>query len=947
MAHDNCLGGLTRCRGARTSVDCQVCRPWRSVANTRRAFLAACLYVCESSKRFSLIAGAGSSSAVSPNSRRRTSRQLDPPARWTQLSQTELSEPNGRGGGANAPTARSIAGSLSERPHSGTNAIAQKPAAKTPALPPPPPVPKSYRLSYSAAAIPDLDQLSGMVPAVSLDDILSGKPVPPNLTTGTPGDSDGSNTIASTSAELSNALAARVSQPIPDRHNLTSLRRRALRPWDRPTVYREVVVPASQLDPEPAPATLPPALAPAKHPGPASRPAPAAARHESSTVQMPAAANNSELLSTSTPSPLLVGTYEGPADQTGPLLQNDPPAGPLVVPAVRQAEALTPELESSMTPMTAATAKPGVSARPTTGGSRDLLPRPVRAQPGGSSASFTPQPSVPSGPQAGTLGSTPALPASPMALASLNLGGTAPLLNTTCTAAAVEPVTELVVRSTRAPRAARVRSKEWLAARQAVEAAAAAVPASSGTAGSGAAWDKNHRRDADGNRVTQPAYPGAGNSGQAADPEAVWGPSRIVAAASSTSRRIVAGSAAPEIQPEVVSEPRRVLVLHEAPLRDAFEAATAAPFPLPSRQQLPDAVVDRHSWRLHAAVLFPHMYDADWHSCLFDFLFELWPEVGRAHVTAAGSSGSRRLLLTSEVELTEALAADAAGVAAPTPLTPPPSPARVQRAAQLLEDAYTFVARCFSSADFAIRSAAVVSVLDCLGDHDELVENLALRLPPLMVQRLLVPLAPRFQPPWVVEEWLNAVADAYPDYVPVATVPRRWQELMEQLAAAEVVHPGGGLGVVHAVLEFAEEGSRRCQRPVPCEEASTSPRAEGHAETPLSPRQHQRTRAHTPESSAAGILNTAEPSGDGNSGGCAADGVNGGKAAAMGSHAGDLNKKSGTRRRQESNGTRSKMKGPGTPDSGGSPFVGEQTQQRRRGRRKAASATSDMHNLHG
>ncbi|GLI67348.1 hypothetical protein VaNZ11_011424, partial [Volvox africanus] len=558
------------------------------------------------------------------------------------------------------------------------------------------------------------------------------------------------------------------------------------------------------------------------------------------------------------------------------LLQDETPAGPLVVPAVRLAAG--PAVVPPVAPSTAATAatapapavavavvanggasgyplataQAGTSPPLTTGTLRDLLPRPVRAQPDQSSASYSPQPSRPSEPRAEELGATPALPSSPGGPAGLTLlefGGPAPLMSSTCTSstAVMEPATELVARSTRTPRAVRVHSEEWLAARQAVEAADAAVPASSGAAGNGAAWNQPHRRDAAASRVTQSAFVGVENSGQAAVPEAVWGPSRALAAARSTSGTTVGGSALSEIQAESVSEPRGVLVLHEAPLRDALEAATAASFPLPSRKQLQDIAIDRHSWRLHAAVLFPDLYDADWHSCLFDFLFEIWPEVGRAHVTGGGSSGTRRLLFTREVELTEVLAVDAAGVAASAPPAPSPSPARVQRATRLLEDAYAFAARCFSSMDFAVRSAVVVSALDCMGDHDELVEHLALRLPTLMVQRLLVPLVPHFQPPWVVEEWLGAVADAYPDYVPVATVPRRWQELMERLAAAEVVHPGGGRGVVHAVLEFAEEGARNGQRPVARQEASKRPRAEGHAERLRGPRQHQRTRANTSE----------------------------------------------------------------------------------------------------
>ncbi|KXZ54821.1 hypothetical protein GPECTOR_4g892 [Gonium pectorale] len=285
----------------------------------------------------------------------------------------------------------------------------------------------------------------------------------------------------------------------------------------------------------------------------------------------------------------------------------------------------------------------------------------------------------------------------------------------------------VVVRSTRAPRAQRVRSQEWVAAVQDATAQADPPP--------------------------PPAEP----------PTAA------------------------------AMGPRGVLVLAEAPLRAALDAAAAdgAPTPL-ALEDLP-ATVDRHSWCLHAAALFPQLYDPEWHGCLFDFLFEMWLEVGKATAVASGDPG-RRLLLTTDAELA-AVVAEATGqpldarlapAAAAAPQPQPPTGDRRRRAGAFVEAAYGFVERCAASPDFAVRSALAVSVLDCMDDHDLLLGQMAARLPAPLVQRVVTPLVGRFQPEWVVEEWRDAMAEAHPGYQLVATVPRRWAELMDRLADAQV-----------------------------------------------------------------------------------------------------------------------------------------------------------------
>ncbi|KAG2490873.1 hypothetical protein HYH03_010791 [Edaphochlamys debaryana] len=433
-----------------------------------------------------------------------------------------------------------------------------------------------------------------------------------------------------------------------------------------------------------------------------------------------------------------------------------------------------------------------------------------------------------------------------------------------------------VIRSTRAPRSQRLRSTEWTVAAAAVAAAQAAAREAAERAAKAAAddfrsylgpdWEPpplEQTRPSPRARSSPPKARRSGWRGEV-DPEEVeelwatgaaalqgrppalqpqlqpqrqaagreaWAGPGVKEGDGSVPAYLTAGAAAAAGGGELElvresyagvldTELRDVIVLTEAPLRQAIAAAaaeqrglTAAQAAALTPEALP-AAVDRHNWRLHAAVLFPDVYDADWHECLFDFLFALWPQVGRAHVTAGGATtSSRRLLLTSDAEFNQALAAQAAngadgggsgggggGV-----------PRRQQAAAAaLLDAAYGFAAKCTASADFAISSALAISVLDCMDDHDELPYGLAARLPPALVARIVTPLVPRFQPSWVVDEWREAVANTVPTAdLSITTVPGRWLELVEALEQAKVLHPECGLGVLHMVLGVEEgEGGR-------------------------------------------------------------------------------------------------------------------------------------------
>ncbi|EFJ48486.1 hypothetical protein VOLCADRAFT_104673 [Volvox carteri f. nagariensis] len=823
-----------------------------------------------------------------PSSRRRVPEQPDPLTSRSQRTQ------NPQGGSS------AIAAAASAAPTSAAQASAPKPKSPGRAMPEP---------LYSTTTKPDMDQLSALVPALSLDDILSGKPLPLDLSTGVPGNDfpaigDFGTVVGPGSGDA--LLSA-------DRHNRSGLTRRALRPWER------AASPSASSGPPPPPRPTPAVAAIEGVPAVAAPSPTAAAPHDGlQAARTPAAASAA---SDARDHKGFVGARRGPypealwppsssADHVRPtspsssakptvshadigassavissraptsMLSPNPTRQPAPGPAgsgfkvdqlagqrTPSATASAPPSPSDMSsshgstpspffptaPSTApSSARPSVQAvTPTTatelvghlaaGAPQPaLLPRPVNRQrrgprqlavppdPQAAALSEAPSSSLTVGADAGGHGGLVAeVEWSALGANLLEFAGAAPLgliFAVRADATMAQPATGEVLRSTRAPRAERVRSKEWMAAAQAVEThvagAGLAGTAGNGSTGGSVAWEAQLAPSASAG-VGHLGFDNSGVPGVAQRNEGlvsghVFEPwrrhSTVVSRDQGPWRRhggdgghgmgaAAAGSGV--MMPGMNMEPRGVLVLHEEPLRDALDAAMAAAFPLPSREQLPE-VVDRNNWRLHAAVLFPALYDADWHSCLFDFFFELWPEVGRAHVTAGGPGSSRRLLLTSEVEVAEALAAEAAGAATGPKVQPSPPPARVQLAARLLDDAYAFAARCFASVDFAVRSSVVISALDCMDDHDALLEHMAARLPPLMVQRLMVPLASRFQPPWVVQELLAAVVESHPGYAPVASVPRRWRELMGQLAAAEVVHPGGGLGVVLTALEFEE-----------------------------------------------------------------------------------------------------------------------------------------------
>ncbi|PNG99354.1 hypothetical protein TSOC_014871, partial [Tetrabaena socialis] len=428
-----------------------------------------------------------------------------------------------------------------------------------------------------------------------------------------------------------------------------------------------------------------------------------------------------------------------------------------------------------------------------------------------------------------------------------------------------------VTRSSRAPRAERVRSQEWRAAAAAVEAARDAAAAAVAAAAASREVEGLYDWVPGAGPVPAGGWVSPPPSADGAAGERGWGPQQSPPPVQQQQQqpaplpqregrsdggwmdpaappglmelergtldggglpyrdRAGGGDAALELPMQswsdvAISEPQDVVVLGQAGLRGALAAAAAeqrmgpggggAGAGEPAAARLPREV-DRTTWHLHARALFPDLYDAEWHGGLFDFLFDLWPEVGRAHATAGGEApGSRRLLLTTDAELMAVLAAemgDGGGASAAAAAAAAAPPSRRRQAAAFLDAAYRFAARCAESRDFSVSSALVISALDCMEDHDALIDSMAARLPPGLVRRVMSPLAPHFQPPWVVEEWEAAVATAAAAAYgggrrgaaaapsPTSTAPPRWYRLLEVLAKTRVVHGGvGGLAVLHA-----------------------------------------------------------------------------------------------------------------------------------------------------
>lgn len=224
------------------------------------------------------------------------------------------------------------------------------------------------------------------------------------------------------------------------------------------------------------------------------------------------------------------------------------------------------------------------------------------------------------------------------------------------------------------------------------------------------------------------------------------------------------------------------------------------------------------NWRAHVASRFPELYDAEWHGGLFDFMFDLWLAVGKAlaALPGGGADGGRGQLdgaggrmddaydyeYDNEDEEEEYGSTVAAGLrAGGVRGLPQATQQQQEKHRALVDNAFKLASECAASPHFAVRSALVVSVLDCMADHPTLTPAFARRLPVQLVQQVVWPLVHRLQPGWVLEEWEEELRGVHPGLVMHNTPAKPWQLLMEQLERRQVVHPAAGLGVVMAALD--------------------------------------------------------------------------------------------------------------------------------------------------
>ncbi|KAF5841850.1 hypothetical protein DUNSADRAFT_10913 [Dunaliella salina] len=89
----------------------------------------------------------------------------------------------------------------------------------------------------------------------------------------------------------------------------------------------------------------------------------------------------------------------------------------------------------------------------------------------------------------------------------------------------------------------------------------------------------------------------------------------------------------------------------------------------------PAPYVDSSNWVQHAKASFPHVYDPGYHTTLYELLFDVWMELGKAHQN---------------------------------------------QQSQMIRASYAFLELCYNSQDMATRHVAVVSFAEALGDSDSL-----------------------------------------------------------------------------------------------------------------------------------------------------------------------------------------------------------------------------------
>jgi len=163
-----------------------------------------------------------------------------------------------------------------------------------------------------------------------------------------------------------------------------------------------------------------------------------------------------------------------------------------------------------------------------------------------------------------------------------------------------------------------------------------------------------------------------------------------------------------------------------------------------------------------------------WHASLYEFLVDLWPVVGRAHGRAPGGSEGVR-----------------------------PGSGRAAAAEQLVVAAYQLLHLCHASPDARVVHVALLTFVDSLADHEEMLEGCAARCNKELLAQLLAPLL-RLLHPDLYPEFLRLARGEHGEaWRPRRGLPPRWLQLLEALADLQAAHPAVDAAVLVYLLESA------------------------------------------------------------------------------------------------------------------------------------------------
>eukprot|EP00877_Chromochloris_zofingiensis_P009115 jgi/Chrzof1/4457/Cz14g13250.t1 len=155
------------------------------------------------------------------------------------------------------------------------------------------------------------------------------------------------------------------------------------------------------------------------------------------------------------------------------------------------------------------------------------------------------------------------------------------------------------------------------------------------------------------------------------------------------------------------------------------------------------APLDSRTWPGAVKKLFPSLYSPEWHSSFYSFLFDLWPTVATAHS---------------------------------------------QNDKQHLKDSYGFVADCFRSSSKHVQAVMALSMIESLGDADELL-MCGKYLEKDLVEQWLLPMVQQLQPDLYADVVYHAAA-THGRLTPSQAMPLVVEGALQQLQQLRAVYAG-------------------------------------------------------------------------------------------------------------------------------------------------------------